>query len=53
MQNRAEAGKARAKLLTEEERSEAASLAPQARWDEKFRYLKASHEGPLSIGDVD
>jgi P63C domain len=44
-------GKARAKLLTEEERSDSARLAAQARWV-KTPIPKATHEGPLSIGNM-
>ena len=44
-------GKARAKLLSDEERSDSARVAAQARWT-KGPIPKATHEGPLSIGNM-
>ena len=47
----AQGGKARARLLTSEQRSEAAKLAAQARWaaEGKLKVLRATHEGTVEI----
>jgi hypothetical protein len=47
-------GQARAESLTPEERSEIARQAAVARWtDPKDRLPRATHEGPLKLGDVE
>lgn len=45
-------GKARAASLTPEERSEQARKAVTARWDKAEKAPKATHDGPLQIGDI-
>src|SRR5437867_733955 len=43
-----EGGKARAESLSEEQRSEIAKIAADARWN----MPRATHEGPLNFGDI-
>src|SRR5437879_3431429 len=48
-------GKARAKKLSAEERREIAKVAADARWSnrpDQLHWPKATHEGPLKIGDA-
>src|SRR5208282_5372511 len=46
-------GIARAQSLTSEERAQIARNAAAARWDAEQKILKATHMGPLRIGEVE